>query len=257
MNYKLQQFANTDLVLARSASERDRINKSLTQLESVLRYRVTGIKEIIRFGSYTRNTILPRKYDVRSDVDLLIVFDGNLTSETYRRQLINAISSAYPNSISKKDYPAIKLELNHIMFDLVPARKEISGWYGDKYFIPNRNNGWQQTIPNDLNNELSQKNQSVGDNVIRQVIRLCKHWNASAGYPLSSYLMEKDIVGLWYFGHENLQDRFLKTLSSIAGNRYDVRNAIDNIRKNQEDFWGNSNKAEQLRWLQKLLPGLK
>ena len=257
MNYRLQKFANTDLVLARSAAERDKINRSLTQLESVLRYRLNGIKEIIRFGSYTRNTILPRKYDIRSYLDLLIVFEGNLTSETYRRQLINAVSSAYPNSISKKDYPAIKLELNHIMFDLVPARKEISSWSGDKYYIPNRHNGWQQTIPNDLNNALSQKNQYVGDNVIRQVIRLCKHWNASAGYPLSSYLMEKDIVSLWYFGHENLYDRFLKTLNSIAGERSDVNTAIRNIKNNQEDFWGNTNKDEQLRWLQRLLPGLK
>jgi len=256
MNYRLQRFANTDLILARSAAERGKINRSLTQLENVLRHRLTGVKEITRFGSYTRNTILPRKYDIKSDVDLLIVFEGNLTSETYRRQLINAVSSAYPNSISKKDYPAIKLELNHIMFDLVPARKETNSWFGDKYFIPNRYDGWQQTIPNDLNTELSQKNQSVGGNVIRQVIRLCKHWNASAGYPLSSYLMEKDIVSLWYFGHENLYDRFLKTLNSIAGDRYDVSHAIRNIRKNEENFWGESNKAEQLKWLQKLLPGL-
>tara|TARA_R100001377_G_C3145853_1_gene94449 strand:+ start:75 stop:284 length:210 start_codon:yes stop_codon:yes gene_type:complete len=69
--------------------------------------------------------------------------------------------------------------------------------------------------------------------------------------------MEKDIVSLWYFGHENLYDRFLKTLNSIAGERSDVNTAIRNIKNNQEDFWGNTNKDEQLRWLQRLLPGLK
>ncbi|MCT4580104.1 MAG: hypothetical protein N4A35_01695 [Flavobacteriales bacterium] len=255
MNNKLQRFAQNELVLARSAVERQRINSSLSQLEKVITNKLQ-IQNLIRFGSYTRNTILPRKFDNKSDVDLMVIFNSRYTPETYRGQIAKAINTAYPNSLSKKDFPAVKLELNHIMFDIVPAIIENNYWSGTIYLIPDKGNNWIKTEPNDINDDLSQKNQSYGGNVIRQVIRLCKHWNANAGYPLSSYLMEKKIISLWYWGNENTYERFLKTLDSIAGHLPKVRKCIDNIRKYEGVFY-EQNKIEQLYWLQKLLPGLK
>lgn len=45
------------------------------------------IKDQEAFGSYRRETILPRKYDEGSDVDYMIVFKNtnNYAPETYRR----------------------------------------------------------------------------------------------------------------------------------------------------------------------------
>lgn len=256
MNNNLQKFAQNDLVLARSANERTRINSSLQQLENVLKNKL-GIRTIIRFGSFTRNTILPRRYDTNSDIDLLLVFDGNYTPETYRNRIIKVLNTAYPNSLSKKDFPAVKLELNHIKFDIVPSIVEINFLGTIKYYIPNKDNKWMITYPNDINKDLSEKNQSYGGNIIRQVIRLCKHWNANAGYPLSSYLMEKEIIELWYWGNENTYNRFLKTLNSIAGHIPKVKKAINKIRENEGSAWNEQNKNEQLYWLNVLLPGLK
>ena len=258
INTILSNFAQQELVLARSSAERNRIDASLTQLEKVISSKLK-VKQFIRFGSYTRNTILPRKYDAKSDVDLMVVFNtqnGVMNSGTYRKHILNVLSSAYPNSISKKDFPVIKLELNYIMFDVVPAYSEDSFWGGTNYYIPDSGNGWQQTTPNDINSDLASKNQSYGSNIIRQVIRLCKHWNASAGYPLESYPMEKEIVNLVYWGNENTYERFLKTLNSIAGHQNGVRQALDYIYQYQGGLFSTPDVQKQLQWLKKLLPGL-
>lgn len=261
INNRLATFAQQELVLSHNDTERDKINASLSQLEKVLKDKLTSnINGFIRFGSYTRNTILPRKYDAKSDVDLMVVFNtanGRKTSGTYRKNLLDTISLAYPNSISKKDFPAIKLELNHIMFDIVPAYIEES-WSGSKYYyIPDSGDGWRSTTPNDINESLASKNQSYGNNVIRNTIRLCKHWNAGAGYPLESYLMEKEIINLIYWGNEDTYERFLKTLGSIAGTRAGVRQALDYIQQYKGNWSTQPNEAKQFEWLQKLLPGLK
>ena len=261
INSKLVTFAQQELVLSHNDTERDKINASISQLEKVLKDKLTtNIIGFIRFGSFTRNTILPRKYDAKSDVDLMVIFNttnGRKTSGTYRKNILDIISAAYPNSVSKRDFPAIKLELNHIMFDIVPAYMEES-WSGSKYYyIPDSGDGWRSTTPNDINENLASENQSYGNNVIRNTIRLCKHCNAGAGYPLESYLMEKDIINLIYWGNEDTYERFLKTLGSIAGNRAGVRQALDYIQQYKGNWSTQPNEAKQLEWLQKLLPGLK
>lgn len=186
INYRLTNFAQQELVLSHNETERDSIKTSLNQLERVLKDRLGyNVKEFIRFGSFTRNTVLPRKHDPNSDVDLMVVFDtsqNKKTPATYRKNLLDVVSAAYPNSISKKDFPVIKLELTNIMFDIVPAYSE--EYWGKTYYIPGDNGDWRETSPNDINKELSDKNQSYGNNIVRNVIRLCKHWNASANLPV-------------------------------------------------------------------------
>lgn len=259
INSKLVAFAQNELVLSHNETERERIKASMGQLEKVLKDKLSAeIKEFIRFGSFTRNTILPRKYDSESDVDLMVVFDtrnGKKTPGTYRKNLLDVVSKAYPNSISKKDFPVVKLELNHIMFDIIPAYCE--DFFGKTYYIPSSNDGWRTTKPNDINSELESKNSAYGNNVIRNTIRLCKHWNAGAGYPLESYLMEKSIINLLFWGNEDTYARFLKTLSSIAGGRPGVRQALEHIQKYKGGLGLPTNETKQFEWLQRLLPGLK
>jgi predicted nucleotidyltransferase len=261
INNKLITFATQELVLAHNDTERDRIKGSVGQLEKILKDKLSSnIKEFVRFGSFTRNTILPRKYDTKSDVDLMVVFNttnGKKTPSTYRKNLHDIIAAAYPNSISKKDFPSVKLELNHIMFDIVPAYSEESAWLSNKYYyIPDLGDGWRSTTPNDINETLASKNQIVGNNTIRNIIRLCKHWNAGANYPFESYLMEKDILNVTFWGSEDTYSGFLKVMNSIAGSRAGVRQALDYIEQYKGGLWTTANEPKQIEWLQKLLPGL-
>ncbi len=259
INNKLVTFAQNELVI--SHNEIEKIKGSLTQLEKVLHSKLgLNIRGFLRFGSFTRNTILPRQYDSESDVDLMVIFNtgaGRKTPGTYRTWISDIVSSAYPNSESKKDFPAVKLLLNHIMFDIVPAYIEDSYLGGKTYYIPGAGDSWRVTVPNDINDSLAAKNTQYGNNVIRNTIRLCKHWNASAGYPLESYLMEKEIINLVYWGNENTYERFLKTLNSIAGNRAGVKQALEYIQHYKGSWSQAANETKQFEWLQRLLPGLK
>ncbi len=259
INSKLVAFAQNELVISHSETERERIKASIGQLEKILKDKLgSNIKEFIRFGSFTRNTILPRQYDPESDVDLMVVFNtsaGKKSPGTYRTWILNVVSAAYPNSVSKKDFPAVKLLLSHIMFDIVPAYTE--EFWGKSYYIPDSGDSWRSTTPNDINESLASKNTQYGNNVIRNTIRLCKHWNAGAGYPLESYLMERDIINLIYWGNEDTYERFLKTLNSIAGNRPGVRQALEYIQHYKGSWSQQANESKQLEWLQRLLPGLK
>jgi hypothetical protein len=125
------------------------------------------------------------------------------------------------------------------------------------YYIPGGGDTWRSTIPNDINQSLADKNQSYGNNILRNTIRLCKHWNAGAGYPKESYLMEKEILDLYYWGNNDTYEMFLKTMNSIAGNRPGVREALDYINQYKGGWNQPANEQKQFEWLQKLLPGLK
>jgi predicted nucleotidyltransferase len=258
INNKLTTFAQQELVLGYNSAERERIESSLEQLKKVLKNKLAGVKEILLFGSYTRNTILPRKYDPESDVDLLVVFKtdvGVKTPGTYRKNILDTLVNSYPLSDVKKDFPTVKLELNHIMFDIVPGySKEF--WYQKTYYIPSANDSWRTTIPNDINDKLSSKNQNYGNNIVRNVIRLCKHWNSSVGRVFDSYEMEKWIVERYFYSGDNLYNKFLSVMNDMAGHIAGVRQALDYIKKYEGDFWNEPNEQKQFEWLQKLLPGL-
>jgi predicted nucleotidyltransferase len=263
INTILTTFSQQDLVLGYNSTERDRINASLTQLEKVLKDKLqSSIKEFIRFGSWTRNTILPRKYDQQSDIDLMVVFNttnGTKTAGTYRKNLIDIVSNSYPNSISKKDFPVVKLELNHIMFDIVPAYKSESIWDSFTYYIPDTSDGWRATKPNDINDSLAQKNQSYGKNIVRSVVRLSKHWNSSYGRIFDSYEMEKWIVERFFYSGDDLYAKFLSVMNDLAQQHQHAgtKQALNWIEEYQGSWQRQADVNKQYEWLQKLLPGLK
>ena len=260
INNRLITFAQQELVLGYSSAERERIQGSLNQLQKGLNDKLYNeAKEVKIFGSYTRNTILPRRYDSSSDVDLLVIFNtalGKKTPGTYRRNILVALAKSYPLSVVKKDFPTVKLELNHIMFDVVPCYIE-EIWNSKTYYIPNASDSWRTTVPNDLNDELSRKNQVYGNNIVRNVIRLCKHWNSSAGRVYDSYEMEKWIVERHFYSGDNLYDKFLSVMNDLAGTRAGVRQALDYIQQYKGSWSQTANEAKQFEWFQKLLPGLK
>lgn len=75
-------------------SEKDSIKRSIVTLKSRLdKYFGTSVTEQFIFGSYTRNTILPRLMDERSDIDYMVVFKNDgITPQSYLNRLNQTIS---------------------------------------------------------------------------------------------------------------------------------------------------------------------
>jgi len=68
----LQKRAS-DAVL--SGTEKDSVNKSIATLQARLNlYFTSTVSQHFRFGSSTRDTILPRFMDEKSDIDYMVVF---------------------------------------------------------------------------------------------------------------------------------------------------------------------------------------
>lgn len=112
--------------------ERAYINLKISNFQTTIKsYFGNSINEILVFGSYKRNTILPRKFDENSDIDVLVVFKqarNEFTPETYRSQLKRFAESKFSTTKVLKDQPSAVLEMSNIKFDLVPCRLYNSSW---------------------------------------------------------------------------------------------------------------------------------
>jgi hypothetical protein len=117
----------------------------------------------------------------------------------------------YASSDIKQSSPSVVLQLNHIKFDLVPALKQTYSGYR----IPNGASAWQDTDPNDFNSKLTAKN-TAELNMIKPAIRLCKFWNARAGDVFDAYSLEKYIVGMSFYGVNNLRDYVFNSIDDFG-----------------------------------------
>ncbi len=244
----------SDAVL--SSDEKESINRSISTLQTRLNsYFGTDLSKHFRFGSSTRETILPRKMDSRSDIDYMIVFaSGGYTPQTYLNRLKKFAETYYSTSEIKQSSPSIILELNHIKFDLVPALDDPWG----AYKIPNGPQEWQPTNPNDFNDSLVQKNK---DNhyLIKPTIRLFKYWNAQNGYIFDSFALEKWIINQGFY-YISLQKEYLfaafdnlgtTNLSQTSKDKVERAKAIvKEVRKLESDGYPNLAESE----VKKLIP---
>jgi len=183
-----------DFYIKNDSQEQDNIQSSLNTLKEKLLDYFNDIDEVRVFGSYERDTILPRYWDDNSDIDVLIVFSNEIyLPETYRNQLRKFAETYYYQSIIYKSHPSIVLELNHIKFDLVPATEGRN----TEYQIPDDKQSWRDTDPNDVKNQLLFANKKY-NNIVKPIVRLLKRWNAFNNYPYDSYELELRISGLNY-----------------------------------------------------------
>ena len=85
--------------LKNDSEEVKKINTSITNLLSNLDKELgILINRRFIFGSYDRDTILPRKFDSKSDIDIMVVFnhtDYERTPDTYRAWLKNFADKYY------------------------------------------------------------------------------------------------------------------------------------------------------------------
>jgi hypothetical protein len=244
----------SDAVL--SGDEKTSITTSITTLRTRLGYHfTTGLKEHFRFGSSTRDTILPRSMDEHSDIDYMIVFsEGGYTPQTYLDRLRRFVDAYYSTSEIKQSSPTIVLQLNHIKFDLVPALAQWSG-----YQIPDGSGGWQSTNPNDFNQSLEAANKT-NNYLLKPTIRLAKFWNAKAGYVFDSFSFEKWMMNQSYYFTNNQKDYLFAVFDALSTSgvneqwRRDkierAKQIVNQVRQHEKDEMPYSAEAE----VKKLIP---
>ncbi|MEL7124295.1 MAG: nucleotidyltransferase domain-containing protein [Bacteroidota bacterium] len=260
INSHLRNLAS-ELFISYRSVERSQINTSVeTIISRLYSYFGDQVQNIELFGSYSRDTILPRKYDSRSDVDILIVFDTESYTEravsTYRNYLSNFANHWYSSSVSKKDFPTIVLELQRIKFDLVPAIEKYNFWGEAQLFIPDNSYGWMKTDPFSFSEELREANTTF-NSIVKPIVRLLKYWNCSAAdYAFPSFILEQIIAEMDFSG-DDLQSGFFYAIEEMPypDNYKDYK--VDSLRSNAErvlDYLAIYDRKRAMSWLSRILP---
>lgn len=192
-------------------NEKNKINISIENIKSKLKSD-NEVKDIKIFGSYKRGTIISRKFDENSDIDIMVIFkDDRYKPQTYLNYLKGLIGQKYTRSEIHQSNPTIVLELNHIKFELVPALDYL---FNIRYKIPAKQSDyaeWLVTDPDELNEKLT-NNQNL-----RRLVRVAKIWNIKQGRLLNSYKLEKFIVdNIYTYG--NLADYFYAFCNTLHTN---------------------------------------
>ncbi len=260
---------NTHLVavaraLVLSSDELTRINTSISNLQSKLdSWFVNNLITHFRFGSSTRDTILPRKVDEGSDIDYMVVFENK---EEYKPQtLLNRLKTfaeaKYSRSEIYQSHPTIVLELSHIKFELVPAVQPY--WWKDSYHIPAPASNyidWMLTSPAELKKTVDEANNRYHYQ-IKKLIRLLKYWNVRNGRVYSSYEIEEYVGHLVFMWCTSLEDylfyavSYLPSTPSMAQYKRDRIKAFkDKVAEIKKDYYDGGYKNLALDNLKKLLP---
>ena len=201
----LEEVVST-LVLTRD--EKISIAISITNLEKKLEIFDTNndIKTKYVFGSFDRDTILPRKYDSRSDVDYMVVFNDpfKVLPQSRLNWLKSFAQTKYSRSEIHQDYPTIALELNHIRFELVPAVEMDSS---ANLQIPAPKSSflrWIYTNPSQLAQQSYEANRRLNYK-FKPLVRVLKLWNVNNGRIYSSFFLEQSLAQLPIWGN-NLEE---------------------------------------------------
>jgi len=260
-NY-LKKLAN-EYYISKDSTEKNKIEKSLKNIKSKLSQEFgDDIIAIVEFGSYVRKTNLPRDFDEKSDIDLMIVFNHNRLKwnpSTYRKHLLEFTGIHFSNSISYKSSPTVVLELNYLKYDLVPAFQRDEGWFTTSMvmYIPENDTEWMETDPHGFSKKLDRVNEGYGYNV-KRIIRLLKAWNSKAGYPITSYFLEKEIADMNFSG-DNLEEGFFYAIKKLSSYRSSnsASKKIESLKTNSEkvkDCLRNNDIDAAKSWLHRILP---
>lgn len=250
--------------LKNDSNEISKINSSLENLLKNLDKELgILIKRRLVFGSYDRDTILPRVYDNKSDIDLMVVFNTTeyeMTPETYRGWLKIFADKYYKDRYGSevvRSFPTVTVRLGHINYDLVPAKEEIIHTTSFIY-IPNKITGWQLTDPKDVKIKLIAANTKY-KSIVRPIIRLMKAWNSYKDYPYNSYELELFITNLNFYG-DDIQNGFFYAIGQLPTSYSDSQTKKDKVASlyyniNQVKFWlDNNDQIKAKQWLHRILP---
>jgi predicted nucleotidyltransferase len=228
LNSYLKRIA--DLAVIRD-DEKANIQRSISTLRDRLSDHFSGqLFDQFIFGSYSRETILPRYMDENSDVDYMVVFkDSSNDPQTYLNRLRLFTEKRYFSSEISLSRPTIILSLGHIKFDLVPAITSLLPGFR----IPAKASAYQKwvaTDPNDLKQTIADANKS-SNFIIKPLIRILKYWNACNDYPFESFELEKKIT----------QNKFL--LGNLLG--YQLQDYLFEFIEKIDPYSLNTNKGKE------------
>lgn len=260
INGYLKDFS-AELFIKYKSAEREKIDRSISNIFTKIEEHFGDeVSEISIFGSYSRDTILPRKYDDQSDIDILIEFNtedyDKLKPESYRSKLLKFANNTYPKSLVGKDHPAIVVELNFIKYDLVPCIFD-EGIIWDSIEIPDKDGGWMETEPDKFSEKLTEVNKRY-NSIVKPVIRLLKYWNARHGYPYASYDLEKKIADM-DFSDDNHESGFFYAIdnlptSGLASWAKPIVSALKENAESLDDFLKEEDALKADKFLLKILP---
>lgn len=206
----------SDLYISPSSDEAESIETSISAIERRLdRYFDDKKQNGIQFGSSTRGTMLPRSADPESDIDYMIVFKngGDYKPQTLMDRLRRFANKYYKRSEIRQSRPTVVLELNHLMFDLVPAYKDLLGTL--RIPAPNSNfEEWTSTDPKGFKDTLQRRNKQSGW-TLKKVVRLVKYWNARRDYVYTPYELEKKVAKKTYVLCNDIWDYFSSAMGSL------------------------------------------
>lgn len=256
------EYVSSNLVL--SPNEQSSISTSVSTIERRINsYFGSDVKEHFKFGSSTRGTILPRKYDEESDIDYMVIFKNpnNYKPQTLLNWLKEFAEKYYTKSEIYQSHPTMVLELSHIKFELVPAMKDNWGTIS----IPSPSSSyadWMTTDPNGFNINLTNVNTN-NNYKIKPLIRLMKYWNvkkANKGY--SSFDLEEWIVDRMFYNCTSLKDYLFKCIDDLSYNyntpQY-LKTAVDNAKtivKNVRQYEKDGYTAIAETEIKKMIPEL-
>ena len=207
---------NTHLVavarnLVLNDDEKKHINTSIINLQGKL-YGWFGDEMLthFRFGSSTRDTILPRRVDNDSDIDYMVVFQNkdDYKPATLLNWLRRFVENKYSRSEIYPSYPTIVLELSRIKFELVPAIQPY--WWNNAYHIPAPSSNymdWLYTSPENLKKSIDDADKQYNYQ-IKRLVRLLKYWNVMNNKVYSSYEIEEYVSKTVFWGCSMLEDYF-------------------------------------------------
>lgn len=203
------------------ATEKENIQRSL----SVIKFRLmTEFRNEIYvpkpFGSFSRGTMLPRRIDGKSDVDLMVTFKKyDAKPQTYLNRLRRFADKYYATSVVKQSNPTIVLSLNHINFELVPA---VSMFWGLQIPAPASDyEDWQTTDPDEVKTKLEKIKKSKGVSIVH-TIKLLKYWNAINGYVFSPFELEQKLLDNWYLFSKDLKSLVYEGFENLELPWFDV-----------------------------------
>jgi hypothetical protein len=235
--------------------EKRKVQDALAKLQRRLSNHFSDqLESHFKFGSSARGTNLPRAYAEEMDIDYLVVFsDRTLAPKTLIRKLVEFARQAYPRNTVFQSSPAVVIEMRDVTFELVPARKTLTGLF-HSHEIPNGNaTVWVGTNPRGFEEVLVNRNKEC-HNRLKAAIRLAKMWNVANGYVFSSYQLENFAVNTSYLWDSNLTQYFRRLLMELPERELDAAWRVEKLRRGKRlltdalrlDANGDVAKAEEL-----------
>ena len=261
----LTTTASNLLTKGPSAADIDTSLETLkTRLESY--FSADALREYFTFGSWKRDTNLPRSADQYADVDFMVVFKGDYDSkpQTLLDRLKRFVEMKYSTSDVKQSHPTVVLALNHIQFELVPAIRLGNTSTGTLH-IPAASSSysdWQSTYPYLADAAINDHNKS-NSFLSKPLVRLLKYWNCQAdpyARPFSSFEIEQFVASKFFYLQNNLKDYFFGAVDALpvrwdlAQSKKDrinrLKQVVNEVRKLEADAMPYSAEIE----LKKVLP---